>query len=130
MGALDECDEPSGARRDLISQLLGLPPSTYVMATSRKLPSTEHELCCFSHLEIRAGDAHVRTYLEGRVERGFRLNQRVQADLTLRYAVLDAMVKKVKGMLVVYIFPPTFGLVHELIKSQASSCSTAHRILG
>jgi hypothetical protein len=127
--ALDECDEISGARSDLISQLMGLPLNTYVMVTSRELPSIEHELCLLCRLEIRASDVDVRTYLEGRIEREFRLSRHVQADPTLRNIVLGTIVKKVKGMLVVYVFPPTFGLLHQLIESQVSSCPTAYRIL-
>jgi hypothetical protein len=128
--ALDECDESSGSRRGLINQLLRLPPNTYVMITSRNLPSIEHELCRYRRLEIRASNTDVRTYLEGCIEREFRLNRHVQADPTLRNTVLDTIVKKVKGMLVIYIFPSTFELVYELIKLQVSSCSTTHRILG
>jgi hypothetical protein len=70
--ALDECDEISRARRDLISQLLGLPLNRYAIVASRELPSIEHELCrlCrLCRLEIRASDTDVRAYLEGRIER-------------------------------------------------------------
>jgi hypothetical protein len=108
VGALDECDETSGARRDLISQLLRLPPSTYMMVTSRGVPSIKHELNRFSRLEIHASDADVRTYLEGRIEREGRLKRHVQADLTLRNTILDTIVKKVRGMLVIYYFSSAF----------------------
>jgi ankyrin repeat domain-containing protein 50 len=102
--ALDECDETTRTRRDLISQLLRLPPNTHLMVTSREIPSIQLELNRFSRIEIRASDADVRTYLEGRIGREGRLKGHVQADPTLRETILDTIVKKVKGMLVIYTF--------------------------
>ena len=109
--ALDECDEASGARRDLVNQLLRLPANTHLMVTSREVLSIQHMLGRFRRLEIRASDADVRTYLEGRIERADRLERHVQADPTLRNTILDTIVKKVEGMLVIYIFPPNFRLL-------------------
>jgi hypothetical protein len=71
--ALDKCDETSGTRRDLISQLLRLPPNTYLMVTSRDVPSIQHELNVFRRIDIRASDADVRNYVEGRIGREGRL---------------------------------------------------------
>jgi hypothetical protein len=87
------------------------------MITSHKLSSIEHELYRFYRLEIRASDAGVRTYLEGRVERGFRLNRRVQADPTLAIHRLRHHSEECEENVSRLSFPPTFGLVHELIKS-------------
>jgi hypothetical protein len=39
--ALDECDEANGTRGNLITSLLGLPPTTYVMVTPRHSLSIE-----------------------------------------------------------------------------------------
>lgn len=128
--ALDECDETRGTRSDLISQLLRLPSSTSLMITSRDVPSIQLELSRFCRLEIRASDADVKTYLEGHIEREERLKRHVQADPALRNTILDTIVKKVEGVLVVYTYfvdPRISG--PELTILQVSSCSAAHRIL-
>jgi hypothetical protein len=127
--ALDECDEASGARRDLITQLLRLPPNISLMITSRDVPSIQHKLSHFCRLEIRASDADVRTYLERRIEREERLARHVEADPPLRHTILETIMKKVKGMLVVFSFTSTWSPKPELTMLQVSSCSTAHRIL-
>lgn len=110
--ALDECDEISGARRDLIIQLLRLPPNVSLMITSRDVPSIQHKLGHFCRLEVRASDADVRTYLERRIEREERLKQHVETDPALRNTILETIMKKVKGMLVVYSFSPTLGFLN------------------
>jgi hypothetical protein len=102
--ALDECDETSGARRDLITRLLRLPPNVSLMITSRDVPSIQHKLSHFCRLEIRASDADVRTYLERRIEREERLARHVEADPALRHTILETIMKEVKGMLVVFSF--------------------------
>lgn len=111
--ALDECDETSGARRDLITQLLRLPPNISLMITSRDVPSIQHKLSHFCRLEVRASDADVRTYLERRIEREERLARHVEADPTLRHTILETIMKKVKGMLVVFRFSSTLEFLNQ-----------------
>lgn len=103
--ALDECDEVRGTRSDLMAELLRLPSNTYLMVTSREIPSIEVEPNQFCRLEIRATETDVRAYLEGRIERESRLKRHVQADPVLGTTILDTIVKKVQGMLVPLIFP-------------------------
>jgi NACHT domain len=110
--ALDECDDTSGARHDLISQLLRLPANTSLMVTSREVPSIQQKLDCFRRLEIRASDTDVKTYLNGRIERADRLQRHVQADPTLQNTIVDTIVKKVEGMLVISILLLKFRLLY------------------
>ena len=110
--ALDECDETSGTRRDLITQLLRLPPNISLMITSRNVPSIQHKLSHFCRLEVRASDADVRTYLERRIEREERLARHVEADPALRHTILETIMKKVKGMLVVFRFSLTLRFLN------------------
>lgn len=108
--ALDEREETSGARRELIGRLLRLPPTTHLMVTSRDIPSIQHELSGFRRLEICASDADIRTYVEARLALPDRLKRHVQADSNLRNDILDTIMKKVRGMLVIYIFLLNFRL--------------------
>jgi hypothetical protein len=111
--ALDECDESSGSRRDLIAQLLRLPPNISLMITSRDVPSIQHKLSHFCRLEVRANDADVRTYLERRIKREERLARHVEADPALRHTILETIMKKVKGMLVLFLFSSTLGFLNQ-----------------
>ena len=106
--ALDECDDSSGTRSSFIADLLKLPPTTYLMITSRDLPSIESELGQFRRLEIRASDADVRIYLERRIATESRLKRHIQADPALENTILETIVKKVEGMLVSHTAKPNF----------------------
>jgi hypothetical protein len=110
--ALDECDEASGARHNFINQLLELPSNTSLMITSREVRSIELRLNRFRHVEIRASDADIRTYLDRRIEREGRLKGHVQADPNLRETIFDSIVKKAEGMSVALIVPSASELVH------------------
>jgi hypothetical protein len=96
--ALDECNEINGTRGSLIAELQRLPPTTYLLVTSRHVPSIESELNQSRRLEIRASDMDVRVYLEDRIEKERRLKQHIQADPSLRNTIIDTIVEKAQGM--------------------------------
>ena len=58
--ALDECDESSGTRRDLISEFTNDAANWQLICTSRHLGDIEQIFAKSSHLEIRASDEDVR----------------------------------------------------------------------
>jgi hypothetical protein len=96
--ALDECNETNGTRSRLIAELLSLPPTAYLLVTSRHVLSIEDTLNQSSRLEIRASDTDVRIYLENRIQEKSRLKRHVQADPSLRNPIIDTIVEKVQGM--------------------------------
>jgi hypothetical protein len=98
--ALDECNDSNETRSTLVDELLRLPTTTHLMVTSRYLPSIETQLSGLCRLEICASDADVRTYLEKEIQRGSRLRRHVQADPSLKDAILDSVVNAAQGMLV------------------------------
>jgi hypothetical protein len=117
--ALDECDETRGTHRDLMAELLRLPSNTSLMITSREIPSIRDELNQFCRLEIQATEIDIRTYLERCIERESRLKGHVQADPVLGITLLDTVVTKVQGMLVLSLFPEA-----------CSFCTSAYRTAG
>lgn len=72
------------------------------MVTSRHVPSIEIQLNVSRRLEIRARDADVRKYLEKQIPKGSRLRGHVQADPSLKEAILDKVVNAAQGMSVGY----------------------------
>ena len=106
--ALDECNESNGTRSGLIAELLSLPPTTYLLITSRHVLSIEEKLNQSPRLEICASDTDVRIYLEDRIQKESRLKRHVQADPSLRKSIVDTIVQKVQGMSVSDLEHPAF----------------------
>ena len=107
--ALDECNEINGTRSGLIAELLNLPPTAYLLVTSRHVLSIEDKLNQSPRLEIRASDTDVRIYLEDRIQKESRLKRHVQADPSLRNSIIDTIVEKVQGMSVSHLEYPASG---------------------
>ena len=95
--ALDECPVENRVRRDLLSKLNALQASHSVslMATSRIIPDIMQEFQTSLHLEIRASEEDVRSYLD---EQMFRLAHCVKRNNDLQEAVKENIVKAVNGM--------------------------------
>jgi hypothetical protein len=96
--ALDEYSESGGTRDCFLNEIRRLQPSVHILITSRPISSIESELEGATHLEIRATDSDVRTYLETRIMREGRLRRLLKADLALQETIIDKIAENAKGM--------------------------------
>lgn len=101
--ALDECQATDGCRARFLSEIFKLQAwnGTNIFATSRFIPEIVQKLKKFGgsvSLEIRARNADVRTYLDGRVSQlpGF-----VARSPELQEEIKSEIVKAVDGMYVI-----------------------------
>jgi hypothetical protein len=96
--ALDECDESSGTRRDLISEFTNDAANWQLLCTSRVLGDIEQIFAKSSRLEIRASDEDVQIYLEQSMKSEDRLGDFCKKDPTLQNAIVQNISKNAKGM--------------------------------
>lgn len=97
--ALDECTERKGIRGSILSEFRKLQPTLRLLITSR--PHIEDVQNAFEdpvQLEIMATEGDIKLYLEGRIERERRLKHNVERDPSLKVAITDTILSKVKGM--------------------------------
>ena len=96
--ALDEC--PRKTRETLLQNLqslLGTPGTVNLMITAR--PNTIiKEVQKTQHLEIRADDADVRRYVQGRINHSSDLQELVKPDSELEAMVIETLTSKANGM--------------------------------
>ena len=95
--ALDECPE-DGRRRILISELSNLGPAIRLLAMSRDLPGIRHQLGHAIHLEIKASEKDILSYVDDRITRSERLSSYVTKDQNLRNIVQNTVASKACGM--------------------------------
>ena len=96
--ALDELSEQSDTRGRFITEILRLPSSVGVLATSRHVATIKDAFQGITSLEISASDDDVRNYVGKRIEATPQLASLLQDRQALRDAVSDAIVDKAKGM--------------------------------
>ena len=95
--ALDECCEEDGRRKTLIAELSNLMP-VRLLAMSRDLPSIRHQLGDAIHLEIKASERDILSYVDDRITRSERLSSYVTRDQNLRKAIQNTVASKACGM--------------------------------
>ncbi|KAI9642854.1 hypothetical protein NHQ30_008588 [Ciborinia camelliae] len=98
--ALDECEETKKTRTDLVRELRSLPSNTHILLTSRRLGDIEEKLSDCPHLEIRARDTDIRTYLEARIDAEKNILKFCKKDPTLRKTIVGKIAEKAHGMFV------------------------------
>ena len=98
--ALDECCPEEGRRRTLISELSNLVPAVRLLAMSRDLPSIRHQLGHAIHLEIKASEKDILSYVDDRITRSERLSSYVAKDQNLRKVIQNTVANKACGMYV------------------------------
>lgn len=98
--ALDECEEGGGTQKWLLQDLPKILPAVRILYTSRYLGDIERHSRGFPSLEIRASDADIRCYLEGRIDEETRLNKFVKGDAALLATIMDTVVEVSDGMFV------------------------------
>lgn len=98
--ALDECEEAKKTRTKLIHKLRSLPSNTNLLLISRRLGDIEEKLSDAPHLEIRASDSDIRTYLEARIDAEDKLLKFCKKDPTLRTTIVGKIAEKAHGMFV------------------------------
>ena len=95
--ALDECPE-DGRRRTLISELSNLVPTVRLLAMSRDLPGIRHQLGHAIHLEIKASEKDILSYVDDRITRSERLSSYVARDQNLSKVIQNTVASKACGM--------------------------------
>jgi hypothetical protein len=95
--ALDECPERDGTRSQLLKLCHSLQGQTdlRMMATSRHISDIVAEFKDMPQVEVRASNADVKRYVEGKID---RLAKCVQRDRDLQELVKDRIVEAVDGM--------------------------------
>jgi hypothetical protein len=95
--ALDECPERDGTRSQLLKLCHSLQGQTdlRLMATSRHISDIVAEFKDKPQVEVRASNADVKRYVEGKID---HLAKCVQRDHDLRELVKDRIVEAVDGM--------------------------------
>lgn len=106
--ALDECPERDGTRSQLLKLCYSLQGQAdlRLMATSRHISDIVAEFKDKPQVEVRASDADVKRYVEGKID---RLAKCVQRDRDLQELVQDTIVEAVDGMWVIRV--PTQSVV-------------------
>lgn len=98
LDALDETDEKSGTRAQLIAELKILPSSTKILITSRHCTSDEELFDPSSSIEIRAPESDIATYVTARMSEESRLTKHFRSEPTLAPLVLENVVRQAQGM--------------------------------
>jgi len=96
--ALDECDENSDTRRDLISEFTNDAANWQLFCTSRHLGDIEEIFKGTPRLEIRASDEDVRIYLEEQIKSQGRLGDFCKKDEALKDVIIQNISDNAKGM--------------------------------
>ncbi|KAH0543788.1 hypothetical protein FGG08_001970 [Glutinoglossum americanum] len=95
--ALDECPESNGTRNSFLTEIRKL-LNIRLLVTSRYISAIQREFEKTASVEIRASDGDIRRYLEGRIEREYRLERHVKACPILQETIVNTTVEKAKGM--------------------------------
>lgn len=98
--ALDECCPEEGRGRTLITELSNIVPAVRILAISRDLPSIRHQLGHAIHLEIKASEKDILSYVDDRITRSERLSSYVAKDENLRKVIQNTVAGKAYGMYV------------------------------
>ena len=109
--ALDEYIEEDGSRDKFLTEIKRLEPNMHLLVTSRWVPTIELEFERTMRLEIRAHDEDIRKYLHDRIQKTKRLRSHVEADPSLRDAIVNTLVENSQGM---YVFQSIQCLLSEL----------------
>ena len=97
--ALDECTEVYGIN-NFLPEIRKLLPNIHLLVTSRFVSNIEREFAEASRLEIRANETDIRDYIEARIAAQPQMMRHIEADPTLRNALLDTIIQKADGMYV------------------------------
>jgi hypothetical protein len=99
--ALDECSEAYDTRGILLTEIKKLQPTPHLLVTAR--PHISQVVSTFPdavHLEIRASPEDIKKYIQWRLKAEPRLRTHIKNDTELEKAIIDTIVRNVKGMLV------------------------------
>ena len=96
--ALDECSETDNNRKIFMTELLKLPANTRLLVTSRHIASIESKMKGDSHVEVRADNKDVRSFLQNYFTQHEEFTALVSKRDCLRDEILDTVVSKSKGM--------------------------------
>ena len=99
--ALDECLD--SAREDFITTLQCLARNVNLMVTARPLPSIEQIFQGVNRLEIQANIDDMRKYVEDRIRHERRLARLVKNGWALQESIVNDVITKASGMLVLLI---------------------------
>ena len=96
--ALDECSETHSNRESFMTELLKLPADTRLLVTSRHVASIESKIKGDSHVEIRADDGDVKSFLQNYLGQHRELATLLRNKNHLQDEIVDTVVSKSKGM--------------------------------
>lgn len=96
--ALDELSEENRERYQFITEILRLPSSAKILATSRHIATIKDAFKGIASLEISANSDDIKRYIEKRIDETPQLASLLNDRRALRDAISDAIVDKAKGM--------------------------------
>lgn len=105
--ALDECSETNGTRQGFLAEIRKVESQIHLLVTSRHSTIIAREFEKAARLEIRASNADVKKYLEGRIMTEPQFACHVKGDLALQNTIIETIVQKVEGMCVPIKCPPS-----------------------